>query len=83
MKRINDFFAPSAKKRLVDGKCIMYLRIMINPRCAALERKHLCRCTTNHKSTDQSARISRDIGFVHSLRLESVLESTKKRTTAN
>ena len=26
---------------------------------------------------------SRDMGFVHSFRLESVLESTKRRTTAN
>ena len=26
---------------------------------------------------------SRDVGFVHSFRLEAVLESTKKRTTAN
>ena len=26
---------------------------------------------------------SRDMGYIHSFRLESVLESTKKRTTAN
>ena len=29
MKRINDFFGPSAEKRRVDGKYIVYLRIMI------------------------------------------------------
>ena len=38
MKGINDFFGPSAEKRRVDGKYIMYLRIMINRGCAALKR---------------------------------------------
>ena len=28
-------------------------------------------------------QLCRDMGFLHSFRLESVLESTKKRTTAN
>ena len=39
MKRINDFFGPSAEKRRVDGKYIMYLRITINRGCAALKRE--------------------------------------------
>lgn len=43
MKRINDFFGPSAEKRRVDGKYIMYLRIMINRGCAALKRELFCR----------------------------------------
>ena len=30
MKRIANFFAPSVKKRRVDDKCLMHLRIMIN-----------------------------------------------------
>ena len=40
MKRINDCFGPSAEKRRVDGKYIMYLRIMINRGCAALRESY-------------------------------------------
>ena len=42
----------------------MYLRIMINPRCAAFILPQLCRVLCE---------------FVHLFRLESALESTKKR----
>ena len=38
IKRISrQFFAPSGKKSQVDGKCIMYLRIVINLSCAPIK----------------------------------------------